>query len=316
VITAYRQQDIFPNDHPSYFGQLTLNRLPFQAEAWDSCDLVINIGSRLDGATSADFQLIRDDQKMIMAYPDASIFSQWQADVAMGANAKPALVALTEALSGFTPPADRIAWRDDIHAKEVAYSAPGEIEVVGDVDMAKVIQIFGEMVPDDTMLSADAGTFGRWLHRYYRSNAPYSNFGPISGAMGYGVPGAIGAAVADPNRTAFAWCGDGGFLMTGQEAAAIVQEQLPVKIIVCDNSAWGSILVHQQKRFGDWDFGTRLVSPDFAALGRGYGMEAFTVEKTEQFADALRGAMDHDGPALIHIKLDLRDVSPYSGSAR
>ena len=316
VITAYRQQDIFPNDHPAYFGQLTLNRLPFQAEAWDACDLIINIGSRLDGATSAVYTLIRDDQKMIMAYPDASIFSQWQADVAMGANAKPALVALTEALAGFTPPADRIAWRDDIHAKEVAYSAPGEIQIVGDVDMARVIQTFAEMVPDDTMLSADAGTFGRWLHRYYRSNAPYSSFGPISGAMGYGVPGAIGAAVADQNRAAFAWCGDGGFLMTGQEAAAIVQEQLPEKIIVCDNSAWGSILVHQQKRFGDWDFGTRLVSRDFAALGRGYGMEAFTVTKTDEFAGALKGAMDHNGPALIHIKLDLRDVSPYSGSAR
>jgi acetolactate synthase-1/2/3 large subunit len=104
--------------------------------------------------------------------------------------------------------------------------------------------------------------------------------------------------------------------MTGQEAAAIVQEELPVKIIVCDNSAWGSIMVHQQKRFGDWDFGTRLVSPDFAALGRGYGMEAFTVTKTEEFAGALKGAMDYDGPALIHLKLDLRDVSPYSGSAR
>jgi acetolactate synthase-1/2/3 large subunit len=316
VITAYRQQDIFPNDHPAYFGQLTLNRLPFQAEAWDACDLVINIGSRLDSATSADFTLIRDDQKMIMAYPDASIFSQWQADVALGANAKPALVALTEALANFTPPADRIAWRDDIHAKEAAYAAPGEIEVVGDVDMAKVIQIFGEMVPDDAMLSSDAGTFGRWLHRYYRSNAPYTNLGPISGAMGYGVPGAIGAAVADPNRQVYAWVGDGGFLMTGQEAAAIVQEELPVKIIVCDNSAWGSIMVHQQKRFGDWDFGTRLVSPDFAALGRGYGMEAFTVTKTEEFAGALKGAMDYDGPALIHLKLDLRDVSPYSGSAR
>jgi acetolactate synthase-1/2/3 large subunit len=316
VMTAYRQQDIFPNEHPAHFGQLTLNRLPFQTEAWDKCDLIINIGCRLDSATTSDYTLIRDDQKMIMAYPDASIFSQWQADVALGANAKPALVALTKALTGFEPPAARVAWRDDIHAKEVAYAAPGEIEVVGDVDMAQVIATFGEIVPDDAILSADAGTFGRWLHRYYRSNAPFSNFGPISGAMGYGVPGAIGAAVADPDRPVFAWCGDGGFLMTGQEAAAIVQEKLPVTIIVCDNSAWGSILVHQQKRFGDWDFGTRLVSPDFAMLGRGYGMAAFTVTKTSEFAEALRSSMAHNGPALIHIKLDLRDVSPYSGSAR
>ena len=95
-----------------------------------------------------------------------------------------------------------------------------------------------------------------------------------------------------------------------------MQETLPVKIIVCDNAAWGSILVHQQKRFGDWDFGTRLKSPDFAKLAEGYGMAAFKVTRTEQFADALKGVMAHDGPALIHLMLDLRDVSPYSGDAR
>ena len=316
VITAYRQQDVFPNDHEAYFGQLTLNRLPYQREAWNACDLVINIGCRLDSATSADYTLIRDDQKMIMAYPDASVFSQWQADVAMGANAKPAMTALTEALTNFTPPASRLAWRDTIHAQEVAFAEPGEISVQGDVDLARVISTFQRVVPSDSILSCDAGTFGRWLHRYYRCNAPISSFGPVSGAMGYGVPGAIGAACADPKRRAFAWVGDGGFLMTGQEAATIVQEQLPVIIIVCDNAGWGSILVGQQKRFKDWDFGTRLVSPDFAKLADGYGMASFTVDKTSDFEDALRSAMDHQSPALIHLKLDLRDVSPYAGSAR
>ena len=316
VITAYRQQDVFPNDHEAYFGQLTLNRLPYQREAWNACDLVINIGCRLDSATSADYTLIRDDQKMIMAYPDASVFSQWQADVAMGANAKPAMTALTEALTNFTPPASRLAWRDTIHAQEVAFAEPGEISVQGDVDLARVISTFQRVVPSDLILSCDAGTFGRWLHRYYRCNAPISSFGPVSGAMGYGVPGAIGAACADPKRRTFAWVGDGGFLMTGQEAATIVQEQLPVIIIVCDNAGWGSILVGQQKRFKDWDFGTRLVSPDFAKLADGYGMASFTVDKTSDFEHALRSAMDHQSPALIHLKLDLRDVSPYAGSAR
>ena len=316
VITAYRQQDVFPNDHKAFFGQLTLNRLPYQREAWDACDLVINMGCRLDSATSADYTLIRNDQKMIMAYPDASVFSQWQAEVAMGANAKLAMNALTEALAHFTPPIERLIWRDSIHAKEATFSKPGEITIQGNVDLAEVITTFQRLVPRDAILSCDAGTFGRWLHRYYRCNAPLSSFGPVSGAMGYGVPGAIGAACADPDRPVFAWVGDGGFLMTGQEAATIVQEQLPVTIIVCDNAVWGSILVGQQKRFENWDFGTRLVSPDFAKLADGYGMKAFTVDETSDFEVALQGAIDHSGPALIHLKLDLRDVSPYAGSAR
>jgi acetolactate synthase-1/2/3 large subunit len=75
-------------------------------------------------------------------------------------------------------------------------------------------------------------------------------------------------------------------------------------------------MVTQNKRFKDWDFGTRLKSPDFAALAVGYGMAGYTVRKTEEFADTLKAAMAHDGPALIHLMLDLRDISPYSGSAR
>ena len=135
--------------------------------------------------------------------------------------------------------------------------------------------------------------------------------------MGYGVPGGIGAQIAKPDSTVFVWVGDGGFTMTGHECAAIMQAKLPIKVIVCDNSAWGSILTHQQKRFGaDFNYGTMLDSPDFAKLGEGYGMASFKVEKTDQFADALAGAMDHDGAAMIHLVLDSRDVSPYTGSAR
>ena len=316
VLTAYRQQDVIDNLHPAHFGQLTLNRLPFQNEALDECDLVISIGSRLDSATTANYTMFRDDQKIIMIHPDASVFSPWRGDIAIGAQARPAMEDLAKALEGIEPPAKRITWRNKVHAAEMAYAEPGEIEIQGDVDMAQVITTLMELAPTDSIHSADAGTFGRWLHRYYRFRQPYCNLGPVSGAMGYGVPGAIGAQIADPGRTVFAWCGDGGFLMTGQEAAAIVQENLPIKIIVCDNAAWGSILVTQNKRFGDWDFGTRLKSPDFAALAVGYGMQGYTVRKTDEFAGALKSAMAHDGPALIHLVLDLRDTSPYSGSAR
>ncbi len=316
VLTAYRQQDVMDNDNPAFFGQLALNRLPFQSEALADCDLIVNIGCRFDSVTTADYTLLRDDQKVVMIYPDAAVFSQWQVDVAIGGLAGPAMTALSAALAQTPPPAARIAWRDAIHAKEAAYAKPGDLEIHGKVDMSGIIQTFMRQVPDDAILSSDAGTFGRWIQRFYRFHQPYCNLGPISGAMGYGLPGAIGAQVAASDRMVFAWIGDGGFLMTGHEAAAIVQENLPVKIIVCDNAAWGSILVYQQKRFGDRDFGTRLKSPNFATLAEGYGMAAFTVRKTAEFADALSAAMAHDGPALIHLILDTRDVSPYTGSAR
>jgi acetolactate synthase-1/2/3 large subunit len=315
VMTAYRQQDALSADHGSNFGHLTLNRLPFQNAALEAADLIIAMGTRLDSVTTADYTLLRPEQKLIMVYPEPAAFAQWQPSVALGCHSGPAMVAIAAALTA-KPAADRLAWRDKVHAAEVAFAAPGEIEIQGDMDMAQIITQFIAAVPIDAIMVSDAGTFGRWIARYYRFNAPNTELSPVSGAMGYGVPGGIGAQIARPDATVFVWVGDGGFLMTGNECAAIVQEKLPVKLLVCDNSCWGSILVHQQKRFQGWDFGAHLQSPDFAALGRGYGMPAWTVSRTGDFAAALAEMMAVDGPALLHMVQDYRDALPFSGASR
>ncbi len=315
VMTAYRQQDAMRADHPAHFGHLALNRLPFQVEALNDADLIIGMGTRFDSVTTADYSIPRPDQKLIMVYPEPSVFSQLQPDVAMGSHTIPAMMAIAAALTAAAP-AERLAWRDKVHAQEVAFGAPGEIEVQGDIDMAQVIGHFNQAVPEDAIMVSDAGAFGRWITRYYRFNQPNTELSPVSGSMGYGVPGGIGAQIARPDAQVFVWVGDGGSLMTGNECAAIVQENLPVKLLVCDNSCWGSILVHQQKRFDGWDFGTRLKSPDFAALGRGFGMPAWTVKTTEEFPAALEEMMATEGPAMLHLVQDPRDASPFTGSAR
>ena len=104
--------------------------------------------------------------------------------------------------------------------------------------------------------------------------------------------------------------------MTGHDAVVMVQERLPVKIIVCDNSAWGSIMVSAQSRFPGMEYGTRLQSPDFARIAEGYGMPSFRVRQTAEFSDALTQALATDGPALVHLLLDARDVSPYAGGPK
>jgi acetolactate synthase-1/2/3 large subunit len=315
VMTAYRQQDAIRADHPAHFGHLAINRLPYQEAALAESDLIVAVGSRFDSVTTADYTMLKPQHKLVMIYPDASVFSQWQADVAMGSHSIPAMKAIANALKS-PPPADRIAWRDKVHAEEEAFAKPGEIQVQGDVDMAQCINQFNEIVPKESIMVSDAGTFGRWITRYYRFNKPNTELSPVSGAMGYGVPGGVGAQVANPDAPVFVWVGDGGFLMTGHECAAIMQEKLPVKILVCDNNCWGSIMTHQQKRFEGWDFGTRLESPDFAKLGEGYGMPTWKVRKTAEFAGALKEMLATDGPAMMHLMLDIRDISPFTGSAR
>jgi len=310
VMASYRQQDVFPNRHPAWMGQLTLNRTPHMETALGDCDLLIAVGCRLDSVTCADYTMVRDRHRLVMIYPEPAEFAQWQPEVAISASSRASLEALTAAIDS-PPTAARLTWRDQIHDAETAFAQPGEVKVHGAVDMAQVIQTFRRKVPAESVIVSDAGTFGRWVHRYYQHDVPGTCIGPISGAMGFGVPGGIGATIAAPDRPVFVWVGDGGFLMTGNEAAAMVQENLPVKLIVCDNSAWGSIMTHQQKRFPGWDFGTRLKSPDFAALAEGYGMTGLPVLETSQFEPALDAAMAVDGPALIHLRLDIRDISPF-----
>ncbi|MDP6473388.1 MAG: thiamine pyrophosphate-dependent enzyme, partial [Alphaproteobacteria bacterium] len=131
------------------------------------------------------------------------------------------------------------------------------------------------------------------------------------GAMGYAVPGAIGAQLARPDSETVALVGDGGFLMTGQEIVTGVQQKLPFTVLLFDNGMYGSIATHQYRRGGrEALYGTVMNSPDFAGLARAYGAAAWCVERTADFPAALDAALAEGGrPSLIHIKTDMRDLS-------
>jgi acetolactate synthase-1/2/3 large subunit len=309
VVTAWRRQDTFPNDHPAYLGHFGIGRAPFQREAWAACDLVVGAGTRFDDITSEEFTLLRTDQRLVHVHADPGILARWRADVPIAADTGATLRALTGAL-GSPPPAARIAWRERLHAEFLTFTRPGQVPVRGAVDPARVVEAVTATLPAEAIVVNDAGNFAGWVHRYHRFRLPGTQAAPSSGAMGYGVPAAIGAKLARPDRPVVAFVGDGGFLMTGQELVTAVQEGLPVKVVLGDNAAYGTIAMHQHKRIGpDGLFAVRLKSPDFAAVARAYGAAAFVVERTAEFADAFAAALVHPGPALVHVKTDLRDIS-------
>ena len=311
VSAAYRRQDAFPNEHPAYFGHLEINRVAFQEKAFAEADLIIAVGCRMDGISTQEFTIPRADQTFIHIFPDREVLARFSAEVASPADVVPALQALTEAVANPSP--SRLEWRDGLHAAFDTFARPGTIHIHGQVDLAACVAEMQSQVPDDAVVLCDSGTFARWVHRYYRFNAPHTQAGPMSGAMGYAVPGAVGAALAKPNAPAIAFVGDGGFLMTGQELVTAVQHRLKLVCILCDNGAWGSIMVSQQRRYGEESVhGTRLQSPDFAKVAEGYGMPSFRVQRTQDFAPALAKALAGDGPALLHLILDDRDVSPFT----
>jgi acetolactate synthase-1/2/3 large subunit len=128
--------------------------------------------------------------------------------------------------------------------------------------------------------------------------------------MGYGLPAAIAATMAEPGRRAVAFAGDGCFLMTGQELATAVQYALPIVVIVADNGMYGTIRMHQQRRYPGRPCATGLVNPDFAAMARSFGAHGETVERNGDFADALRRCLEIAGPSLIHLKVAPEAIAP------
>jgi acetolactate synthase-1/2/3 large subunit len=165
-------------------------------------------------------------------------------------------------------------------------------------------------LPKDTIHTVDAGNFALWVHKYQEFGTPDTFFGPTVGCMGYGVPAAIGAKLAHPQRVAIANCGDGGFLMTGQEMATAAQYGVNIITVVYNNSALGTIRMHQEAQFPNRPSGTDFVNPDFAALGTAYGALGIKVTRDHEFLPALREALKADTPALIEVVTDLEFISP------
>ena len=313
VVSAFRRQDILPHEHEANLGHFGLRLVPYQEKFWAECDLVILAGARPDGATLQGYSLLRPDQRIIHIYPEAAAFAQTNPDVALKADIGPALAALCANLDNSRAD-NRLAWRDTHHQEHIAHATPGRDEAaqsLGAVDMAGIIMQLRARLPDDACIVNDSGAFAGWLHRHFAFRAPRSQFAACLGAMGYGLPGAIGAQLARPDTPVVALMGDGGFLMTGQEIVTGVQQKLPFTVLLFDNGMYGSIATHQYRRGGrEAMYGTVMNSPDFAGLARAYGAAAWCVERTADFSDALEAALAEDSrPSLLHIKTDMRNLN-------
>jgi acetolactate synthase-1/2/3 large subunit len=165
------------------------------------------------------------------------------------------------------------------------------------------------LAPADTVYTNGAGNYSGWLHRYVRyfglQHHGRTQLACTSGAMGYGLPAAVAAALLQPERTVVNVAGDGDFLMTGQElATATGYGARRLVSIVVDNGSYGTIRMHQEREYPGRVSGSDLFNPDFAALARAYGWQAHFVDRTAGFEPAFAAALEAGTPTLIHLKLD------------
>lgn len=310
LAAAFRRQDAVSNACQVYAGNLGYGPNPRLVDRIKRADLLLVLGARLGEATTDGYSLITPDhpgQTLIHVHPDPSeLHRVYRADVAICAD--PGAFALT-----MTVPATEVVARPEgaeAHAQWLEWSTPASREGVA-LDLGQCVAAMRERIqPDDAIICNGAGNFSGWWHRYWRYGAQPSQLAPTSGAMGYGTPAAIAAALRRPDKLAVALAGDGDFMMNGQELATAIQHGADMLVLIIDNGAYGTIRMHQEREFPARLSGTTLHNPDFAALARAYGCWAETVEATAQFAPALDRALAQDGVRVLHLKTDVEYISP------
>jgi len=308
---SFRRQMLFDHLHPCYAGDVGIGINPSLADEIRNSDLVILAGGRFSEMPSSGYTLLDvpfPAQQLVHIHADAGELGRvYRPSLAI--NADPASFA--EALSGLdieTMPeyGERTA---RMHQSYLEWSTPPETGP-GDVHMGPIIEWLREHLPEDAILTNGAGNYATWVHRYVRFRKFATQAAPASGSMGYGVPAAVAAKQAFPERTVVAFAGDGCFLMHGQEFATAVQHKLPIIVVVINNSMYGTIRMHQERDYPGRVSATELTNPDFAALARAYGGHGETVEKTADFAAAFERAQASGIPAIIEVKLDQQAITP------
>ncbi len=311
VATSFRRAMLFSGDHPNYAGEIGIGPNPKLKARIEGADLVLLIGGRMAEMPSQAYTLFDipvPKQTFVHVHADAEELGRVYHPT-LGIHASPK--AFAAALETLQPP-NTIPWAG---AREVAredYLAWTDTipKVPGTFQIAEAMRWLRDRIPHDTVITNGAGNYAIWPQRYLRFREFGTQVAPNSGSMGFGVPAAVGAKRAYPDRMVIAFAGDGCFLMNGQEFATAVQYDLGIIVIVVDNGMYGTIRMHQEREYPGRVSATQLKNPDFAAYARAFGGHGETVKTTEEFAPAFERAVASGKPAIIHCFLDPEAITP------
>ena len=313
---AFRFQDTFDNRHPLYAGDVGIGINPRLAQRVKDADLIIAVGPRLGEMTTGGYTLIeapRPRQKLVHIHAGAEELGRvYAADLLLQSS----MACAAKALESLAAPL-QLPWAAWAEAAQADYQANHQAQAVAPLDMAVVMKAVQRLAPDNTVYTNGAGNFSGWLHRYVRypglQHHGRSQLACTSGAMGYGFPAAVAAALLHPERTVVNVAGDGDFLMNGQELATATgyganQGTGRLICLLVDNGTYGTIRMHPARDYPGRVSGSDLFNPDFAAMARAFGWRAATLAATEDFEAAFAEALQPGPPMLIHLRLDA-DVS-------
>jgi acetolactate synthase I/II/III large subunit len=314
VVASWRRGDVISNDNPLYLGMTGYGSPSTVRERLAGADAMLVIGSRLGEITTygwtvpaagtrwAHVDIAPGRIAETLAPPTMTV----TADARLFLRAAVARLESRGVLDAGSTDARVARNAEDRAAFEAAtvidaheWSGPG-------VHPGRVVASLRSLLPDDGIVTTDAGSFGTWAARGFRFRRPGTFLGSTSGAMGYGLPAAIAAGLVHRDRAVVAMVGDGGLGMTLAEIETAVRAGLKTIVLVFDNQRYGMIRTYQDRREGESAPATDLGPIDFAAAGRALGARGVRVEDDATFEPALRQALVSDRPTVIHLLVDRR----------
>ena len=309
VVSVFRYQDRFDNNSPSFCGEAGVGMAPSVKRLISGADVILALGNRFGENSTDGYTLLHVPdpvQRLIHVHAsDLEIGKVYRPE--LGIHADPNAVAHALAGAGAVR-GDRAGWRQEGRAAyEAAFDLP---DLPSPVDMGHVMQHLRETLPRDAILTNGAGNFAVWPGRFFRFGPEHRLLAPQSGAMGYGLPAAVAARIAHPERTVICFAGDGDFQMNCQELATAVQAGAAPVVLVLNNGIYGTIRAHQERTYPGRVSGTEMVSPDFAALARAYGLLGERVETTDAFAAAFSRALASPTGAVLDLAISPEALTP------
>lgn len=308
---SFRCQDYFDNRHANYVGDIGIGINPKLAQRVRDADYIFSIGARLGEITTSGYTLVQSPvptQKLVHIHCDANELGRvFHPTLAVAAHAGRMIEQIAQRLSK-TPARERRDWTNQARKDYEIWQQP--VETPGDLKMENVIAHLNEVLPDDAILTNGAGNYSAWLHRYYRYRNYRTQLAPTSGSMGYGLPAAVAAKIERPEQEVICLAGDGCFQMTMQEFGVACEQNANLIVLISNNGMYGTIRLHQQKKFPKRPSGTNIFNPNFAMLAQSYGAFGAVAETDAEFREAFAQARAAGKPAIIEMRIDPNALGP------
>ena len=297
-----------PPEHPANLGMLGMHGTRAANMAVQECDVLVVVGARFDDRATGKLAEFAPNAHVVHLDGDACEIGKLRdTDVGVPGDIAAALERLTPPIAtqmqGRHAQA-RAEWRQLCSERKqrhaARYDAPG-----ASVFAPRLLKRLSELAPE-AIVACDVGQHQMWVAQHCRFAAPRKHLtSGALGAMGFGLPAAIGAQLQDRDAQVICVSGDGSFLMNVQELATLRRYGLPVKIVLLDNQALGMVRQWQElffeRRYSEIDLSD---NPDFTALATAFGVQALHVEHAADVDDALQALLDAPGPALLHVAID------------